>query len=221
MWSLSLFPTCCWLHLFLLSLKLPGPWQEGLGWSSAIQQTDATEEKAKQPLPTVFQKGLQGSEKASRFCWKSWNHPVKWNVLFFFFFNHMPSGYHDNQLWFKNMILVTQGDIVFLNKKRRIALGKTVRNIFQEATSNFRKQHKWCFVNYTFMRMLPFFFWLHFDIILVRVAVIPLLPYWVVQRDFSVTSYGKTRANFLANPIFYSMGWKWALLSFLVVNLQL
>ena len=148
---------------------------------------------------------------------------TQWNEMCFFLKkkkNHMPSGYYDNQLWLKNMILVTQGGIVFSNKKR-ISLGKTVGNIFQEATSNFRKQHKWCLMNYTFLRMLPFLFWLHLDIVLVRVAVIPLLPYWVVQRDFSVTSYGKNRANFLANPIFYSMGWKWALLSFLVVNLQL
>lgn len=145
---------------------------------------------------------------------------TQWNEMCSFFFNHMPSGYHDNQLWLKNMILVTQGGMVFLNKKR-ISLGKTVGNIFQEATSNFRKQRKWRLMSYTFLRMLPFLFWLHLDIVLVHVAVIPLLPYWVVQRDFSVTSYGKNRENFLANPIFYSVGWKWALLSFLVVNLQL
>lgn len=141
MWPLSLFPAWCWLHFSFSPLTFQGPSKRVLG---DPQQSSRRMQQKRRPNNRCQQCFRKVSRALRKLLNSAGSHrTTQWNeMLFFFFFNHMPSGYHGNQLWFKNMILVPQGDIVFLNKKKRISLGKTVRNIFQEATSNFRKQHK-------------------------------------------------------------------------------
>lgn len=140
MWPLSLFPAWCWLHFSFSPLTVQGPSQRVLG---DPQQSSRRMQQKRRPNNRCQQCSRKVSRALRKLLNSAGSHrTTQWNEMPFFFFKPMPSGYHGNQLWFKNMILVTQGDIVFLNKKRRISLGKTVRNIFQEATSNFRKQHK-------------------------------------------------------------------------------
>ena len=89
-------------------------------------------------------------------------------------FYHTQSGCHSNQQCFKNMILVPQKNIIYLNKKRRLSLGEIVGNMLQETISNFKKQYKMISREQYFSKDVSFFFLLHLENTLVHAAVIPL-----------------------------------------------